>query len=315
MNLETHRISETKSPAVEIKKDFSLKDIKDMKRLIKSLPSNDIDQKWIKENESKEVSFSTTNQKNDNNQMLQDIDKQMDRLRAFEKNVEPTGMSVKELFEQKLNENKQQTIVNQPKETVSHTENIGSKQEEINSEIEKNQMPYSESQLQPIIDSVSPTMEELQQQEQVVEDNAALLKELNDRINKKYNSLILELSKLYNSEVINQEAGIIKEDLQSLMEVKERSLERLMKVDDTLNSLISRLAKLSQKADEIKTADDFGINQQQKQLNFLKDYQNQLEKKYGKYWFGKMSEQEQKEYIDLYATAYKVPGEVAKKTN
>ena len=44
------------------------------------------------------------------------------------------------------------------------------------------------------------------------------------------------------------------------------------------------------------------INQQQKQLNFLRDYQNQLERNYGKYWFGKMSEQEKEQYITFIPT-------------
>jgi len=79
------------------------------------------------------------------------------------------------------------------------------------------------------------------------------------------------------------------------------------------SSLISRFAKLSQKADEIKTTDDFRINQQQKQLNFLRDYQNQLERNYGKYWFGKMSEQEKEQYITLYTAAHNVPREVVEK--
>lgn len=304
MGLETRRVSETRKPIEEIKKEFSLKDVKDMKRLIDSLPTDDIDQQWVKENESREFSFSTSSQRNDNNQMVQNAFAQMDGIGAFGKNARSSGMSTKELHE--LNENKPQTIVPQPEETISQTENISPQPVEISNEVEKTIPSTSEL-------PVSPTRKESQQQEPVVVDTTALIGELNSRIDKKYNRLLSELSNLYNSEVINQEANVIRGDLQSLMDIKERSLEELTKVDDALNSLISRFAKLSQKADEIKTTDDFRINQQQKQLNFLRDYQNQLESNYGKYWFGKMSEQEKEQYITLYTAAHKVPREVVEK--
>lgn len=312
MGLETRRVSETRKPIEEIKKEFSLKDVKDMKRLIDSLPTDYIDQQWVKENESSEFSFSTSSQRNDNNQMVQNAFAQMDGIGAFGKNARSSGMSTKELHE--LNENKPQTIVPQPEETISQTENISPQPVEISNEVEKTIPSTSELPVQPpIIDPVSPTRKESQQQEPVVVDTTALIGELNSRIDKKYNRLLSELSNLYNSEVINQEANVIRGDLQSLMDIKERSLEELTKVDDALNSLISRFAKLSQKADEIKTTDDFRINQQQKQLNFLRDYQNQLESNYGKYWFGKMSEQEKEQYITLYTAAHKVPREVVEK--
>lgn len=312
MGLETRRVSETRKPIEEIKKEFSLKDVKDMKRLIDSLPTDDIDQQWVKENESREFSFSTSSQRNDNNQMVQNAFAQMDGIGAFGKNARSSGMSTKELHE--LNENKPQTIVPQPEETISQTENISPQPVEISNEVEKTIPSTSELPVQPpIIDPVSPTRKESQQQEPVVVDTTALIGELNSRIDKKYNRLLSELSNLYNSEVINQEANVIRGDLQSLMDIKERSLEELTKVDDALNSLISRFAKLSQKADEIKTTDDFRINQQQKQLNFLRDYQNQLESNYGKYWFGKMSEQEKEQYITLYTAAHKEPREVVEK--
>lgn len=312
MGLETRRVSETRKPIEEIKKEFSLKDVKDMKRLIDSLPTDDIDQQWVKENESREFSFSTSSQRNDNNQMVQNAFAQMDGIGAFGKNARSSGMSTKELHE--LNERKAPSTVPQPEETISQTENISSQSAEISSEIEKTLPDNPEPPAQPpIIDSVSPIGEEPQQQEPLVVDNTALIEELNSRIDKKYNRLLSELSNLYNSEVINQEANVIRGDLQSLMDIKERSLEELTKVDDALNSFISRFAKLSQKADEIKTTDDFRINQQQKQLNFLRDYQNQLERNYGKYWFGKMSEQEKEQYITLYTAAHNVPREVVEK--
>lgn len=321
MGLETRRVSETRKvtenpkTAEELRRE-QLKENESLRRMVTELKelaeksNSDIDQTWVRENESKEFSFSTPNQNKSNNQIVQDVFAKMDGAGAFGKNAR--GMSTKEFCE--LNESKPQSTVPQPEETASQTENISSQPVEISSEIEKALPANPEPPAQPpIIDPVSPTKEETQQQEPVVVDNTALIEELNSRIDKKYNRLISELSSLYNSEVINQEANVIRGDLQSLMDIKERSLEELTKVDDALNSLISRFAKLSQKAEEIKTTDDFRINQQQKQLNSLRDYQNQLERNYGKYWVGKMTEQEKEQYITLYTAAHKVSREVVEK--
>ena len=197
MGLETRRVSETRKPIEEIKKEFSLKDVKDMKRLIDSLPTDYIDQQWVKENESSEFSFSTSSQRNDNNQMVQNAFAQMDGIGAFGKNARSSGMSTKELHE--LNENKPQTIVPQPEETISQTENISPQPVEISNEVEKKIPSTSELPVQPpIIDPVSPTRKESQQQEPVVVDTTALIEELNSRIDKKYNRLLSELSNLYN---------------------------------------------------------------------------------------------------------------------
>lgn len=313
MRLETRRVSETRKPTEEIKKENS---VKDMKRLIDSLPTEDIDQQWVRENESKEFSFSTPNQKKDNNQRVQEVFAQMDGIGAFGKKI------VSDFEKQKSAEEwgKLENLIRGSKQNTSEivnqqTEMIDSQQLENKRLSEETIEPVDVPPVQPptIDPVVSPTKEEPKLQETVVIDNAALIEELNNRIDKKYNRLVSEISNLYNSEVINQEANVIRGDLQSLMDIKERSLEELTKVDDALNSLISRFAKLSQKADEIKTTDDFRINQQQKQLNFLRDYQNQLERNYGKYWFGKMSEQEKKQYITLYTAAHNVPREVVEK--
>lgn len=313
MRLETRRVSETRKPTEEIKKENS---VKDMKRLIDSLPTEDIDQQWVRENESKEFSFSTPNQKKDNNQRVQEVFAQMDGIGAFGKKI------VSDFEKQKSAEEwgKLENLIRGSKQNTSEivnqqTEMIDSQQLENKRLSEETIEPVDVPPVQPptIDPVVSPTKEEPKLQETVVIDNAALIEELNNRIDKKYNRLVSEISNLYNSEVINQEANVIRGDLQSLMDIKERSLEELTKVDDALNSLISRFAKLSQKADEIKTTDDFRINQQQKQLNFLRDYQNQLERNYGKYWFGKMSEQEKEQYITLYTAAHNVPREVVEK--
>lgn len=313
MGLETRRVSETRKPTEEIKKENS---VKDMKRLIDSLPTEDIDQQWVRENESKEFSFSTPNQKKDNNQRVQEVFAQMDGIGAFGKKI------VSDFEKQKSAEEwgKLENLIRGSKQNTSEivnqqTEMIDSQQLENKRLSEETIEPVDVPPVQPptIDPVVSPTKEEPKLQETVVIDNAALIEELNNRIDKKYNRLVSEISNLYNSEVINQEANVIRGDLQSLMDIKERSLEELTKVDDALNSLISRFAKLSQKADEIKTTDDFRINQQQKQLNFLRDYQNQLERNYGKYWFGKMSEQEKEQYITLYTAAHNVPREVVEK--
>lgn len=305
MKLESRKVSETQKPLEETKNEYLERN--KLKKIIESLPTVDIDQQWIRENESKEFTFSTQQQKNDINPRVDDLSTQMNEIGSFGKTAKTANSSTKELFFEKLNNNKPQSIIPQPQEIISQTENISSQSQEINDTFLSNSEP-------PINDSVSPIKEETKPEEVIVDNNAlALIEELSDKIDKKYKQLISELSNLYNSEKIKQEANVIKSDLQSLMNIKERSIEELKKVDDALNNLISRFAKLAQKADEIKTSDDFKISQQNKQLKTLEDYQNNLQKRYGNYWFGKMTNQEEEQYINLYAVAHKVPREVVKK--
>lgn len=275
MALDSYRVSETKKVTEkpktleEIKKEQESQ-VAILKRMINELPRKreaDIDQQWIKENESKEFSFSSSSQKKDDN----------------------------EIYSERM-DNQLQSIASQPEETISPVSTT-------DSEIEKDILPDSE----PSIDNLTmDTINEEHSQESIVTENSELIEELNVKINKKYDRLIIELSNLYNSETINQEAHVIMSDLQNLMETKEDSLESLKKVYNELNNLISRFAKLSQKADELKASDDFKINEQIKQMHFLEDYQSNLQSRYGNYWFGKMTEQEKEQYITLYVSAHKV---------
>ena len=147
----------------------------------------------------------------------------------------------------------------------------------------------------------------------IIDDNSALIEELGHKIDKKYKRLIAELSNLYSNEVLDQEANNIMSDLQSLIDIKDRSLEELKRVDATLNNIITRFVKLSQKAQEAKASADFHVNQQIAQMRKLEDYQIHLQKNYGKYWFNEMTSHEKETYIELYASAHEVSRESVEK--
>lgn len=63
------------------------KDIEYMKRLVDSLPTNDMDQEWIKENEGKEVTFTTSQPKNDDEQLVDDILAKFKKARESNNNM------------------------------------------------------------------------------------------------------------------------------------------------------------------------------------------------------------------------------------
>lgn len=65
----TYKFREVKK-APEVKPQY---EIKNMKKLIDSLPTMDMDQEWIKEQEKKENYFSTPTQKSEDEQTIDDI--------------------------------------------------------------------------------------------------------------------------------------------------------------------------------------------------------------------------------------------------
>ena len=181
MGLETRRVSETRKvtekpkTAEELRRE-QLKEKDSLRRMVTELKelaeksNSDIDQTWVRENESKEFSFSTPSQRNDNNQMVQNAFAQMDGIGAFGKNARSSGMSTKELHE--LNESKAQSIVPQPEETILQTENTSSQPVEISSEIKNDDQPEAVSQ------------------EQNPLNNTTMLQELENSINERINYIL-----------------------------------------------------------------------------------------------------------------------------
>lgn len=78
-----YKFREVKNPA-EVKTHH---DVKDMKRLIDSLPTMDMDQEWVKEHETKENNFSTPTQKNEDEQAIDDILAKFKRIRESNNNM------------------------------------------------------------------------------------------------------------------------------------------------------------------------------------------------------------------------------------
>lgn len=80
-----YKVKEVKKP-IEVKPQYNIKDIK---RRIESLPAKDIDQQWVKENEGRDNRLSTTNQRNEVEQQLDDIIANLDdALAKFKKTRE-----------------------------------------------------------------------------------------------------------------------------------------------------------------------------------------------------------------------------------
>lgn len=65
----TYKFREVKKPT-EVKRRY---EIENMKKLIDSLPTMDMDQEWVKKQETKENSFSTPTQKSEDEQTIDDI--------------------------------------------------------------------------------------------------------------------------------------------------------------------------------------------------------------------------------------------------
>lgn len=78
-----YKFREVKKPT-EVKPQQS---VQDLKKLVDSLPALDIDQAWVKENESKENDFSTSTQKSEDEQKLDDILANFKRIRESNNNM------------------------------------------------------------------------------------------------------------------------------------------------------------------------------------------------------------------------------------
>ena len=79
MALDSFKVRENKSQIVEEKK-FS---ISELNNLIDSLPHNDIDQEWVKENESKEFSFSQPSSSLNQDKNIDDAMMRLDSIANF----------------------------------------------------------------------------------------------------------------------------------------------------------------------------------------------------------------------------------------
>ena len=74
----------------EVKKTTEVKpqhDVRDMKKLIDSLPTMDMDQEWVKEHEAKENNFSAPTQKNKDEQVIDDILARFKKIRESNNNM------------------------------------------------------------------------------------------------------------------------------------------------------------------------------------------------------------------------------------
>lgn len=78
-----YKFREVKKP-IEVKHQQS---VKDLKKLVDSLPTMDMDQEWVKEHEAKENSFSAPSQKSEDEQAIDDILANFKRIRESNNNM------------------------------------------------------------------------------------------------------------------------------------------------------------------------------------------------------------------------------------
>lgn len=84
MSLDSvYKFREVKKPT-EVKSQQS---VQDLKKLVDSLPTMDMDQAWIKENESKENRYSDPTQKSEDEQKLDNILANFKRIRESNNNM------------------------------------------------------------------------------------------------------------------------------------------------------------------------------------------------------------------------------------
>lgn len=276
MGLETRRVSETRKPTEEFKKEFS---VKDMKKLIDSLPTGDIDQQWVKENESKELSFSTPNQKEENNQRVQEVFAPMDGVGAFGKSSR--GMSTKEF--QELNASRPQPL-SQPKEPASQIESISSQPVETSNEIS----------------NVEQSKDVLQ--EQIPLNNTTMFQDLENSINERINYILQTIDGLDQYIELSKERESIETRIKQLASMPKETLDNLQQIDRNIDEISRSVSILKEKTQKLRETQNDFIRQYNNYINFLSN-------RYGKYWIVKMSPEEETKLSNLYLGAYRVDEE------
>ena len=293
MGLETRRVSETRKvtekpkTAEELRRE-QLKEKDSLRRMVTELKelaeksNSDIDQTWVRENESKEFSFSTPSQRNDNNQMVQNAFAQMDGIGAFGKNARSSGMSTKELHE--LNESKAQSIVPQPEETILQTENTSSQPVEISSEIKNDDQPEAVSQ------------------EQNPLNNTTMLQELENSINERINYMLQTIDGLDNYVELAEEKEVIRSRIKQISSMPKDTLESLQQINNNIDYINKSILALKEKTQEMRETQNDLIRQYNNYTNFLSN-------RYGEYWVVKMTPEEESKLSNLYIGAYQVTKE------
>ncbi len=299
MALDSYRLRETKKnleqdkpkSAYETKNDMkrTSEQLKNLVRELKDLDggvkeNSDIDQRWIKEHEAKEIKWTSTKPKEP--QKYQNHLRQLhDLLDSLPKNDESSSLMEEVKVEKKEEASNEQPITESPSEESFE----------------------ESSPIKPQISAATPIQEEIKEEIFSI-DNSPLIEQLNININQKYNHLSSQLSNIYSSALLTDEIQSITSDLQGLMDIKNKSLEELQKIDNTLNDLISRFNKLSERANEIRISDE-----RANRMKSLEDYEKLLEHTYGQHWLAIMSEQEKEQYINLYTLVHGVPRETVER--
>lgn len=113
---------------------------------------------------------------------------------------------------------------------------------------------------------------------------------------------------------INSEVKELKKDLQEIQNIVKLSRKDTLETRNrNLDLLMKRYERLVEKKNQL-LQNEKEIFKHKKPIEQLTDYRNNLEKKYGKYFFVHMTGQEKEDLLVYYMKAYNVPRDVAQKT-
>lgn len=243
----------------------------DAKKTLENIVRNvDIDQDWIMENEVYENKLKDEEQPSvTSSTSLEDVLKQMEEIGKFGK-INSLGSS-------------------------NSDENIFTQSSEI----------YSDEDISSLLSTPLVDLNEEEDSLSIVQDEVTnnLLLE----VNKKYNYLTEQVNNLDYMPELSIEILVFKNNLDGIM--KEKEIVGLVDTNNALNGLLSEFSKLIQENNELKNTNEFRLDQKNRAINMLRDFQTNLEKKYGVYFFTEFSLEERKEYVSLYSLAHDVSRE------
>ena len=170
--------------------------------------------------------------------------------------------------------------------------------------------PESAPSVQPVVEE--PLISEPTVSKEIGENPEIV--NLKGKIIRKIAFLDKQIANIYKSPLLLADIQSICGDLANNLELENKSLEELQKIDKEIDGIYHRFALLQQRAEELKAKDEFKINQQLNWQRLLDDYQAKLRNQYGKYWFGTMSKEEREHYVQLYSNAHNVSRESVEKS-
>lgn len=120
-------------------------------------------------------------------------------------------------------------------------------------------------------------------------------------INQKYQLLLGQLEQIYKAAELQNEIASIKESVLQIMAGTNKSDIELQQVNKILTGLLNRVLELVRQGEIYRQRDELKNEDELTQRQYFVNWQALLERKYGTDWACHMTEEEQEQYIELYA--------------